>query len=266
MLATLVNIPYAAGGGHKQQLDLYVPAVKGFPTIVWVHGGSLESGDRTDKPFAEICENFVRAGVGCAKISYRLAPENKWPAMPNDVAGAFAWVKRHIAERGGDPSRVFLAGHSSGCFLVSIVGTDERYLRERGLSARDVAGIVAMGCTLDPWDIRSRCMSVGEARRHFEADLEEKKVYRNVEDRIAANPSLYIGKHVPPFLAMVAEAERFHPSILEEAAAFVRKLLDAGGTGDVLVFNDREHYTLMEGLAKADDPAFIAVRKFVLRP
>jgi acetyl esterase/lipase len=257
------DIPYVPGGGHQQQLDLWVPRTKGFPTVLFIHGGSLMSEDKDDPSYARLCAPFQAAGVGCANVNYRLARHAKWPAMPKDVAAAFAWVKRNVAVRGGDASKIFLFGHSSGCHLVSLVATDPRYLREHGLSTKDVAGVVAMGCRLNLWNLADRCLTIEQARPYFEADPDEKAVFADVEDRVAANPTLYIGPHVPRFLALVAETERFQPPILEEAAAFVRKLLEAGVEADVEILKDRKHMSSVEKMAEPGDATFRLVLDFI---
>ena len=257
------DIPYAPGGDRQQQLDLYVPGGKDFPTVIFVHGGSLTSEDKNDPPYERLCPVFQAAGIGCANVNYRLARHAKWPAMPKDVAASFAWIKKNIASRGGDPKRVFLFGHSSGCFLVSMIAADPRYLKEQGLSTSDVAGVVAMGCRLNDWNLKDRCMTIEQARPYFEADPDEKTVYSSVEDRVEANPTLYIGSHVPPFLALVAETERFQPPILEEAAAFARKLQEAGVEADVRILEDRKHMSAIEKIPEPGDLTFRIVLDFV---
>ena len=139
------DIPYVRGGSPDQRLDLHVPAGKGFPTVIFIHGGSLqEAGERRASPvYAAVCEPFVAAGIGCATIDYRLAPTHKWPAMPNDAAAAVKWVKDNIAARGGDPSRLFVFGHSSGCHLAATLGANPKYLVTVGLVPGDRAGVIA---------------------------------------------------------------------------------------------------------------------------
>lgn len=259
------NIPYIPGGGHKQQLDLHLPRGKGFPTVLFVHGGSLQTGDRTEPPYEKLCEAFRTAGIACAKASYRLASEAKWPAMPKDVAAAFAWLHHHIREQGGDPGRIFLFGHSSGCHLAAVVGSDERYLKEHGLAAEDVAGVVAMGCILNQWDVQGRGISRDQARQYFEADPDEVSTFESLDERIAANPSLYIGPRVPPTLVLVAEAERFQPPILEQAAVYVRKLREVNVDADVRVLEGRNHMSAVERMSEPGDPVFRLVLDFVRR-
>jgi acetyl esterase/lipase len=257
------DIPYVPGGGHQQQLDLWVPQGKGFPTVLFVHGGSLMAEDKDDPSYTRLCAPFQAAGVGCANVNYRLARHAKWPAMPKDVAAAFAWVKRGITARGGDATKIFLFGHSSGCHLVSLVATDPRYLQEHGLSTKDVAGVVAMGCRLNLWNLADRCLTIEQARPYFESDPDERAVFDTIEDRIAANPTLYIGSHVPRFLALVADAERFQPPILEEAAAFARKLREAGVEADVEILKERQHMSSVERMVDPGDATFHRVLDFL---
>ena len=110
------DIPYGEGGDERK-LDLYLPEKQGFSTIVFIYGGGWHSGSR--KGVAPIGEKLRSLGYGCALPSHRLSPKDKFPAQVEDVAAAFAWVKRHIAEKGGNPNRVFLMRHSSGATVNS---------------------------------------------------------------------------------------------------------------------------------------------------
>jgi carboxylesterase type B len=56
----------------------------------------------------------AKSGYVGVNVTYRLAPANAWPAAQQDLGAALAWVRAHVATRGGDPARVFLVGHSAG--------------------------------------------------------------------------------------------------------------------------------------------------------
>lgn len=266
-LRTELDLLYVAGGGHKQQLDLYLPAGKGFPTILFVHGGSLIEGDRKDAPYPMIGQAFQKTGVGCAVMSYRLGPENRWPAQPRDVAAAFEWLKKNIETRGGDPRKIFLVGHSSGAHLVAIVSADEKYLRESGFAARDVAGCIPMGALLNTtWNLDG-----GSPEEHWSEEFTKKtfqrnstfRTYRSVEVYRDANPSNHIGPHLPPFLILVAETERFQPPILSQAEAFVTAVTNAGGKATVEILKDRTHLTTIKNMITPDDPTVRRIVQFI---
>src|SRR5512140_184822 len=103
----------AYGPGPAQRLDLLVPAGKGYSTVLFVHGGSLSTGDKADEDYRDACKPFPAAGIACANANYRLAPQFAWPAQAEDVAAALAWVRANIGARGGDSRQLFLVGHSS---------------------------------------------------------------------------------------------------------------------------------------------------------
>ena len=145
------NIPYTDGApadAEKHKLDLYLPRdKKNFPVLVFVHGGSWRSGDRS--LYKALGERFARAGIGVAIPSFRLMPQNPHPAQIEDLAAAFDWVYRNISERGGDASHIFLSGHSSGAHLVALLALDEKYLKKFDLSHTAIRGVIAMSGVYD---------------------------------------------------------------------------------------------------------------------
>ncbi|MDX9975652.1 MAG: alpha/beta hydrolase, partial [FCB group bacterium] len=135
---TYRDIPYADVSGvaaNLLSLDIYTLSPKPeapAPVLIWVHGGGWSIGDKSYhmeyKPAL-----FTGEGYCLVSINYRLSPRPfsddpgriKYPVHEQDVASAIAWVQEHIAQYGGDPSRIALLGHSAGAHLVSIVSTDE---------------------------------------------------------------------------------------------------------------------------------------------
>jgi len=252
-----------AGGGHKQQLDLYLPDAAAFPTVLLVHGGSLESGDRKEAPFPALCQTFRDAGLACAAMSYRLFPDHPWPAAIQDVAAAFAWLKQNVATRGGNPARIFLLGHSSGAKLVSLLAADESYLGGHGLSARDIAGCVSMGSILhiehQLAEVKDR--PAEEIARAFEASSEGKLYgrFRAYHDSWAF---YHVGRHLPPMLLLVAEGEIEHPPILAHSQDFARAAERAGASVRVEVLKGRTHMSALEKMTEAADATFVLVLSF----
>jgi len=257
------NIPYVPGGGHKQQLDLSVPARKGFPTVLFVHGGSLNTGDRTDAPYPQVCESFRTVGVGCAAMSYRLFPAVRWPEPARDVAAAFAWLKRSIASRGGDAARLFLFGHSSGCLLATLVAADQRYLKERGLSSAEVSRVISMGCRLND-ALDTTGVPPERVKKYFETDPYE-SMFGSLEVRNAAVPLRHVGSHMPPVLVLIAETEQYQPPILADATAFAAAARKTGADVEVVVLKDRRHMSAIEKMVSPDDPTPLRILEFVRR-
>ena len=130
---TVKDIAYrdAAGDGNIDtmcRLDLYYPADKeGFSTVIWYHGGGLTGGRR------DIPEALKEKGFAVVGVEYRLSPHVKVADCVDDAAASAAWVVKHIAEYGGDPRRIFVAGHSAGGYLTSMIGLDKRWLEPYGI-------------------------------------------------------------------------------------------------------------------------------------
>ena len=141
-----LDVPYAKGG-DQHKLDLYLPEQKDFTTIVFTYGGGWHTGSR--KSVTRIGEQLQRLGFGCALPSHRLGPKDKFPAQAEDVADAFAWVKKNIQAKGGDPKRVALMGHSSGAHLSLLLATDPNYLARHKLSPADIAAVVGLSTPVD---------------------------------------------------------------------------------------------------------------------
>src|SRR5207302_11378690 len=112
----------ARGDEFRHRLDLYLPkGKKDYPVAVLIHGGAWVMGDnRCCGLYSAVGEFLASRGVGVALPNYRLSPGVKHPEHVKDVARAFAWARTHIADLGGCPSQVFLAGHSAGGHLAAL--------------------------------------------------------------------------------------------------------------------------------------------------
>src|SRR3954469_114228 len=93
------DITYVEGApadANKQKLDVYLPKGKtDFPVLVFIHGGTWRSGDRSNYP--ALGNRFAKEGIGVVVPSYRLMPGSPHPAQIEDAVAAVDWVIRHIA-------------------------------------------------------------------------------------------------------------------------------------------------------------------------
>jgi acetyl esterase len=89
------------------------------PTVVFFHGGGFVFGDLDthDNQCRWICREV---GADVLSIAYRLAPEHPWPAAVDDCFAATRWAAAHVAELGGDPERLAVAGDSAGGNLAAV--------------------------------------------------------------------------------------------------------------------------------------------------
>ena len=232
-------LSYAVGPGAdptRNLLDLYLPKqAADFPTVVFVHGGGYQRGDRTlGHNLGVVLANH---GVAVASISYRLYPQVGHPGQIQDVAKAFAWVKTHIAGYGGDPARVHLCGHSAGGHLAALLGTDAGYLAAHNLKPTAIASVLALsgGYRINP--IR-------------------KDVFGDEAAMAAASPFAHIAGNHPPFVLFFGSLEK------PDRHALSRELRDAllavHGQATCVMIPDRDHQGLLDGVAEGD-PTVLAL-------
>ncbi|NUU22905.1 MAG: alpha/beta hydrolase [Streptomycetaceae bacterium] len=117
-------------GAPDLPVRLYAPSRDAaLPVTVFFHGGGFCIGDiETHDPVARRLAD--RAACLVVSVEYRLAPEHPFPAAHEDAYAAYAWVRTHAAELGGDPERVAVAGDSAGATLAAAVCL---MARDRGL-------------------------------------------------------------------------------------------------------------------------------------
>ena len=107
------------GPGGALLLRIYQPAGEKVPRplVVYFHGGGWFLGDLDGED--GVCRDFC-ADLDCVVVSvdYRLAPEHRFPAAPDDCLAATRWAAAHAGELGGDVTRLALAGVSAGATLA----------------------------------------------------------------------------------------------------------------------------------------------------
>lgn len=131
-------------------LDLYRPAQaasRPAPVVVFFYGGSWRSGERGQYRF--VGQRLAQSGALAIVADYRTFPRAVFPGFVEDAAAAVAWARAHAAEYGGDPQRLYVAGHSAGAQIAALIGTDARYLAPHGMKPRDLAGVIGLSGPYD---------------------------------------------------------------------------------------------------------------------
>ncbi|HLH28535.1 MAG TPA: alpha/beta hydrolase, partial [Acidimicrobiales bacterium] len=117
------NVDYWGDGNYRHKLDVVrrrSAAPEGAPVLIYVHGGAWVIGNKREQGIP-LMHELVERGWVCVSINYRLSPRATWPAHVVDCKRAVAWVREHIAEYGGDPGFVAIAGGSAGGHLAALV-------------------------------------------------------------------------------------------------------------------------------------------------
>ena len=232
---------------ERCKLDLYLPKAQSrFPTLLWLHGGALKAGNKDEEFNRRIGQRLAQAGVAVAMANYRLSPQAKYPSYVEDAAAAFAWLRSHIAEHGGDPKRVFVGGHSAGAYLTLMIGLDERYFRRHGLETSAIAGLIPVS---------------GQTMTHYTV-REERGLNKDIIIADEAAPVHYVRKDAPPLLVLYAGNDL--PARAEESQYLVAALKAAGHTRVTQqMIPERDHGSVAGNIPQPGDPAAAAILQFV---
>jgi len=184
-------------------LDIYYPKnTKSFATIIWFHGGGLTGGSK------EIPEALKNKGFAVIGVNYRLSPKVKAAKAIEDAAAAVAWAFKNIANYGGDPSSIFVSGHSAGGYLASMISLDKKWLKKEGIDANKIAGLIPFS---------GQCITHFEIRR--ENGIPEKQP---TIDEFA--PLFYVRADAPPLLLITGDRELEMLGRYEENAYMARMM------------------------------------------
>lgn len=234
-------------GVDPNLLSLDVSPVAGdcdAPVAVWVHGGGWRVGDKADGQ--AVRATFYNAqGWVLVSVNYRLSvsgaePRVVYPDHNNDVAAALAWVDDHIADYGGDPSRVMLVGYSAGAGIAAAVMADPAYLDAHGLDPATLDCVVMLDT--EGYDVAAMAAT--------------SEVYRNAfgDDPAvwaAASPSTHVDEGPLPARALVVT--RGTARRTAKAAAFADQLAAAGVDARVVDVNPLSHAEVNRLIGSGDD-------------
>ena len=248
------EVPYLRAANYaddKDKLDLYLPEGRSnAPVIVSYYGNQLMGGDKSEDAY--IGRRFAAAGFVTAVVNYRLSPGVSHPAHIQDAAASFAWVKRHAAEYGGNPEKIFVIGYSAGGYLAALLSTDKRYLAAHNLSPRDIRGVVPVSAFYwveRPGVAPDRDKSVWGTRREVWID---------------ASPAHHLQADTPPMLILYAERDEDwrRQQNVEVAAA-----MKAAGQPNVEIamIGDRNHATIWERVGDEGDETAERIIRFASR-
>ena len=155
---------------------------------------------RTDAS-GDYARRMCRLDVACP-------PDAEDAPVVDDAAAAVAWVFDHIADYGGSPSKIYIAGHSAGGYLVNMVGLDRSRLARYGKDADSLAGIIPFS---------------GHAITHFAARkaLGMPALQPLVDDTA---PLYYVRPDCAPILILSGDRELEMNGRYEETAYFWRMM------------------------------------------
>ncbi|HEX8343958.1 MAG TPA: alpha/beta hydrolase [Actinoplanes sp.] len=182
---------------------------------------SAAAGDTHNTALAE------SLGIAVVSVDYRLAPENPWPAAPDDCETAALWLIDQAETRFGT-TRLAIGGSSAGATLAM---TTLLRLRDKGHAGRFVGAALQFGT----YDL-SGVTAVGR----LIADEYFLQAYvGHVADRTIPDVSPVFGdlRDLPPTLLIVGALD----VLLEDNKVMAARLSAAGNDVDIRIYPESPH-------------------------
>ena len=222
----------AYGPTEIEKLDIYKTKRANAPIHVFIHGGAWRAGLAQDYTF--LAEMFITAGA------HFVAPDFVWVQnaggslmpMADQVRRAVTWVYKNAASFGGDPSRLYVSGQSSGGHLAGVVlVTDWR--KDFGLPADTVKGGMCISGMFDLQPVR----------------LSARSLYVKFDD--AMEQALSSQRHLDQLNApvIVAHGTQETPEFQRQSRDFAAAVKAAGKPVQFLVGEGYNHFEFLETLA-----------------
>lgn len=211
------------GPYRSNTLDIWrradLPADAKAPVLLFVPGGAWLIGMRRPQGYPLMGYLAARGWV-CVAMGYRVSPKHTWPDHIVDVKRALAWVKDNIADLGGDPKNVAIAGSSAGGHLASLAAlTPDDPTYQPGFEDADTS-VVAAVPIYGRYDWFS---DEGRGRGQFITFLERLVVKKSMADNPKvfedASPIRRLRPDAPPFFVLHGTNDVVIP--VDEAREFV---------------------------------------------
>lgn len=222
------DVAYAAGPRHA--MDMYVPDGLGAPApvVLFFYGGAFMAGRKSE--YRMVGGALATAGIVVAVADYRILPQARFPDFLEDGAKAFAAVKRLAAQYGGDPERIFVAGHSAGAYIAVMLGADPRWLQKEGLDISSIRGVVGIASAYGAYG--------GAAASHPAFAGHAPSDYRTA--------GFVDGKRPPMLLASGGQDAAI---LMQAARDLAAKLREAGSEAEEIVYPKAGHMGIILSLS-----------------
>ena len=214
------------------RLDVYAPSEgEAHPVLIFVHGGSWKDYDK--ELFAPVAQKLLPEGMVVIISDYTLHPDAGYEQMTNEVAAAITWTLDNVAQYGGDPGRVVVAGHSAGAHLSGLAILDPRFLDSLGHSSDEICGWIGLSGVYDIQAEYDYWVAKGSTP---EVMLEVMGGQQNFEQ---ASPVRHVRPDLPSTLLIHGDEDKTVP--VEISTGFHSALQAAGAPSTLTIYTGAGH-------------------------
>jgi acetyl esterase/lipase len=247
-------------------LNIYVPKDKPdkkMPVIIFVHGGAWTDFFGNKNNYRDYLLKgiyFTDQNYVFVNINYRVFPEYKFPVYVQDVSKAIAWVYDNINIYSGDRDLIFLGGHSAGAQIISLISTDESYLKKNNMDLSVIKGSILLeGIGYDllksrEFDVDSQIVSKYLMFTFSENDsfLKEASAINHINENT----------NIPPIILFSAENSILRIGKIE-ALDFYLKLINSDHYAEYYIIPKRNHGNLNGSFGEEGDLTTIKTQSFL---
>jgi len=221
----------AYGSADIEKLDIYMTKRLNAPINVFIHGGAWRTGDA--KSAAYLSETFVDAGAHFVAVDFNNVTDvnGDLMIMADQVRRAIAWVYKNAPSFGGDATRLYVSGTSSGGHLASVALTTD-WQKDFGLSAEALKGGL---CCSGMYDLHPVSLSARARYVKFTPETIEK-----------LSSQRHLDKLVAPVI--IAHGTLETPEFQRQNRDFAEAVRRAGKPVTFLVGEGYNHFEMFETL------------------
>lgn len=227
--------------GGSQSLDVYPHDLAASPrgTIVFVHGGGFDRGDKADLKGIGYLMAQRQRGWDIVAVNYRLTRSGgaQWPTAVDDVAAAIAWIRLNGASVGVDAQRLVVAGHSAGGSIAALIGVA---WNSNDVAYRSVSHV-------DGWISTSGILDFNFAdgasvwAPHWSANRAARTRMSAVSFVDAADPPGYVIHGDSDRMVATGHSTRFVDTAMQRGASVRFDLVDRWADGTAMASTSRNH-------------------------
>lgn len=230
---------YSYGTGEHEKLDVFAPAnAKGLPIMIWIHGGAWTSGSKND--YAAAAPNFMNANAIYIPIGFENIPPNNMPGIVDQCRRAIAWVWKNAAQIGGDASKIYVSGHSSGGHMANMMACTD--WKKYQLPSNALKGTVVMSGWTDLYPI-----SLSDRQPYLKLTSQQIKEF---------SPVNFLSNVNCPMIISFGSLES--PYMQGQSSAWAKQLQSVGKLAGIYRMENRDHLDMPEQYVAKDNQLFRA--------
>jgi arylformamidase len=222
----------AYGPTEIEKLDIYKTDRANAPVRIFIHGGAWKNGRASESSY--MAEMYAAAGAHFVVPDFAAVTDvgGNLMVMADQVRRAVAWVCKNAASFGGDPNRIYLAGHSSGAHLGGTV-TITDWEKEFDLPRNVLKGAILIS---GMFDLKAVRLSKRGQYVKFDDESEEKLSTQRHLDKL----------HTP---LIVGHGTLETPEFQRQTREFAAAVKAAGKPIEFLLGNGYNHFEMQETMA-----------------